>query len=97
MHAPVRGGGAYGEDGSGGAQQQQGVVVSLGHVGRPDDLDHQLHAELLFVQDVCGERTQSVNACSGRTLEAPPPRPPPHLQPEGLRRPIAWCRRLAGS
>lgn len=43
------------EDGGGGAQQQQSMVVSLRHVGRSDALNHQLHTELILVQDVCTE------------------------------------------
>lgn len=43
---------AHRKDGGGGAQQQEGVVVSLRHVRRPDALDHQLHHELVFIQDV---------------------------------------------
>lgn len=41
------------EDGGGGAQQQQSVVVSLRHVGRSDTLNHQLHTELIFIQNIC--------------------------------------------
>lgn len=48
----------HGEDGGGSTQQQQGVVVSLRHVGRSDALDHQLHTELVFVQDVCRGQTK---------------------------------------
>lgn len=47
---------AHREDGGGGAQQQQSVVVSLWHVGHSDTLNHQLHAELIFIQDVWGEK-----------------------------------------
>lgn len=46
---------AYREDGGGAAQQQQSVVMGLRHIGRSDALDHQLHAEFLFIQDVCKE------------------------------------------
>lgn len=46
---------AHREDGGGGAQQQQSVVVSLRHIRRSDTLNHQLHAELIFIQDVWGE------------------------------------------
>lgn len=28
--------------------------MRLRHVGRSDALDHQLHAELVLIQDVCG-------------------------------------------
>lgn len=39
----------HGKDGGGGAQQQEGVVMSLRHVRRSDALDHQLHHELVFI------------------------------------------------
>lgn len=39
----------HGKDGGGGAQQQEGVVMSLRHLGRSDALNHQLHHELLFI------------------------------------------------
>lgn len=54
-----REGGAYREDGGDSAQQQQGVVVSLWHVGRSNALNHKLHTELFLIQDVCRERAHA--------------------------------------
>lgn len=48
------------EDGGSCTQQQQSVVMSLRHIGHSDALDHQLHAELILIQDVCrGNHSQS--------------------------------------
>lgn len=69
---------SHGEDGGGGAQQQQGVVVSLRHVGRSDALNHELHAELVFIQDVCTERGEHSEATHTNThLHHHPPPPTP--------------------
>ena len=46
-------GAAYGEYAGHGAQQEEGVVVGLGHVRHPHTLDHQLHVELVLLQNVC--------------------------------------------
>ena len=46
-------GAAYGEYAGYGTQQQEGVVVGLGHVRHPHTLDDQLHAELVLLQNVC--------------------------------------------
>lgn len=43
------------EDGGSCTQQQQSVVMSLWHIGHSDALDHQLHAELILIQDICRE------------------------------------------
>lgn len=69
------------EDGGGGTQQQQAVVMRLRHVGRSDALDHQLHAELVFIQDVCQrkeaaagvKKTKKTTSCAVFAAFAHPP------------------------
>lgn len=58
------------EDGGGGTQQQQAVVMRLRHVGRSDALDHQLHAELVFIQHVC-QRKEAAGGVKKKTEQLP--------------------------
>lgn len=74
---------SHGEDGGSGAQQQQGVVVSLRHVGCSDALNHELHAELVFIQDVCTERGEHSEATHARTPSSSSSSDT-HLQPQLL-------------
>lgn len=74
------------EDGRRGAEQQQSVVVRLWDVGGSDALNHQLHAELVLLQNICKKEssrratstissTNSAHSCHRCVAETTHPAP----------------------